>query len=75
MALLVLSDLPAAAQTPAGFATNLDPLFHGVLARPGNLANTVQYAADATQAGDIESAISTYEQLVFYNPEPVAHAI
>jgi tetratricopeptide (TPR) repeat protein len=68
MALLVLSGLPAAAQAPAGFTTNLDPLFQGVLAQPGNLGNTVQYAADAAQAGDIESAISAYDQLLFYNP-------
>jgi len=39
-----------------------------VLAHPGNLDNTIQYAASAATQGDIESAISTYEQLRFYNP-------
>jgi hypothetical protein len=69
--MLALSALPAAAQAPFGLTTNfgaLDPLFHGVLTQPGNLGNTTQYAIDAARAGDIESAISTYEQLVFYNP-------
>jgi hypothetical protein len=68
MALLVLSGLSAAAQLAPGFAGgNLDPLFQGMLARPSDLNNTLQYAA-AAPAGDIESAIGTYEQLLFYNP-------
>jgi hypothetical protein len=35
--------------------------------RPSDLTNTLQYAAYAS-ADDIESAIGTYEQLLFYNP-------
>ena len=35
--------------------------------RPGDLNTTLQYAALAP-SGDVESAISTYEQLLFYNP-------
>ena len=38
-----------------------------MLARPSDLNNTLQYAASAS-VNDIESAISTYEQLLFYNP-------
>ena len=45
----------------------LNPLFQGILAQPSNLNNTLQYAALAPSR-DIESAISTYEQLLFYNP-------
>jgi hypothetical protein len=69
VALLALLEVSASAQTASDFAQNLNPLFQGVLARPGDLANTQQYAAGASQAGDIESAISTYEQLLFYNPK------
>jgi hypothetical protein len=69
IALLALSEVSASAQTASDFAQNLNPLFQGVLARPGNLSNTEQYAAGASQAGDIESSISTYEQLLFYNPK------
>jgi len=65
--LLVVSALSAAAQTPSDFARNLSPLFGGILARPSDLNNTLQYAAGAS-ADDIESAIGTYEQLLFYNP-------
>jgi hypothetical protein len=67
MAWLALSAAAASAQTGSGFAGNLEPLFQGILARPSDLANTLQYAARAP-AGDVESAISTYEQLLFYNP-------
>jgi hypothetical protein len=68
LVLLAVSGLPASAQTTSGLANDLNPLFQGILTRPSNLNNTVQYAAGAAQAGDTESAISTYEQLVFYNP-------
>jgi len=61
--------MPAAAQTASDFAQTINPLFQGVLTRPGNLDNTMRYAASASQAGDIESTISTYEQLLFYNPK------
>jgi hypothetical protein len=64
---LALSGISASAQTSSGVAGNLDPLFQGILARPSDLNNTLQYAALAP-AGDIESAISIYEQLLFYNP-------
>ena len=69
MALLGLSNISAVAQTATGFGATLDPLFQGVLTRPANLDNTLQYAAGSAAAGDIESAISAYEQLLFYNPK------
>jgi hypothetical protein len=62
--MLVLSGPPARAQTTSDL---MSPLFQGILAQPGNLDNTLKYAALAP-AGDVESAISTYEQLLFYNP-------
>jgi tetratricopeptide (TPR) repeat protein len=58
-----------ACRAESEFINSIDPLFAGVLARPGNLDNTIQYAASAAAQGDIESAISTYEQLRFYNPK------
>ena len=67
LALLAASSLTAAAQTAAGFAPALNPLFQTLLTRPSDLSNTLQYAALAP-ATDIESAISTHEQLLFYNP-------
>lgn len=48
-------------------ARNLDPAFQQILSRPSDLNNTLQYAASAS-GDDIESAIGTYEQLLFYNP-------
>jgi hypothetical protein len=69
LTLLLLSGVAAFAQNAPGFTAALDPLFQGVLTRPANLDNTLQYAAGAAQAGDIESAISAYEQLLFYNPK------
>jgi len=65
--LLVLSALSASAQSASDFAGNPSPLFQGILARPSDLNNTLQYAASSS-ADDIESAIGTYEQLLFYNP-------
>ena len=65
--LLVLSTLLASAQTPSDFTGNFSPLYQGLLSRPSDLTNTLQYAA-AASADDIESAIGTYEQLLFYNP-------
>jgi tetratricopeptide (TPR) repeat protein len=67
LAALVLSNLPASAQTTSALGRDLNPLFQGILTRPSDLNNTLQYAAQAP-ASDIESAISTYEQLLFYNP-------
>jgi len=67
--LLAFSVISASAQTASDFIKNVDPLFQGVLARPDDINNTLQYAASASQSGDIESAISTYEQLLFYNPK------
>jgi tetratricopeptide (TPR) repeat protein len=67
--LLGLSTTFSSAQTTIGFGGTLDPLFQGVLARPANLANTLQYASSSQTDGDIESAISAYEQLLFYNPK------
>lgn len=67
-ALLLASTLSVLAQTPSGFGGDLNPLFQGILSRPSDLSNTLQYAALA-QSSDIESAIGTYEQLLFYNPK------
>ena len=66
--MLALWPASAIAQTPSDFTGNLAPLYQGVLARPSDLNNTLQYAAGAS-ADDIESAIGTYEQLLFYNPK------
>jgi len=67
IALLGLWTTAASAQTSPDFAGNLNPLFQANLARPSDFNNTLQYAASAS-ANDIESAIGTYEQLLFYNP-------
>jgi hypothetical protein len=55
------------AQTPADFSGTLNPLFLANLTQPTDLNNALQYAASAS-VDDIESAIGTYEQLLFYNP-------
>jgi hypothetical protein len=68
-ALLVTLTATVCAQSSSDFFNNVDPLFSGVLAHPGNLENTIPYGATAAAHGDIESAISTYEQLRFYNPK------
>jgi hypothetical protein len=57
----------ASAQNFADFAGSLNPLFLTNLTRPSDLNNTLQYAATAS-VDDVESAIGTYEQLLFYNP-------
>jgi hypothetical protein len=57
----------ASAQTFADFSGTLNPLFLANLTRPSDLSNALQYAATAS-VDDIESAIGTYEQLLFYNP-------
>ena len=67
-ALVVALTATVPAQSGPDFLNNTNPLFAGVVAHPGNLDNTIQYAASAATQGDIESAISTYEQLRFYNP-------
>jgi len=69
-AALVLSGAAALAQQPTIYdlSGNLNPLFQGVLARPSDLDNTQLYAVTAANGPDTESAISTYEQLLFYNP-------
>jgi tetratricopeptide (TPR) repeat protein len=69
IALLGLSAISASAQTGSDFATTTNPLFQALLARPADPNNPLQYAAGAAAAGDIESAISAYEQLLFYNPK------
>jgi tetratricopeptide (TPR) repeat protein len=68
--LLAVSSLSASAQTPFGETSfdNLNPLFQSVLANPSNLDNTVQYAGSAANGADPETAISTFDQLLFYNP-------
>jgi len=55
------------AQTSADFSGTLNPLFLANLAQPSDISNALQYAASAS-VDDIESAIGTYEQLLFYNP-------
>ncbi|HEX3989739.1 MAG TPA: hypothetical protein VHX39_01070 [Acetobacteraceae bacterium] len=65
---LVLSGVTASAQSASDVAGNIDPLFQGLLAQPASFDNTLKYGVSATQAGDIESAIGTFEQLLFYNP-------
>jgi hypothetical protein len=67
---ILLGLLPeaAVAQTPSDFAGNVGPVYQAILARPSDLTNTLQYAANAS-ADDIESAIGSYEQLLFYNPK------
>jgi tetratricopeptide (TPR) repeat protein len=64
--LLAVSAGTATAQPISDY--NLDPLFQRLLARPSDLGNTLTYAAGIIRTDDIESAISTYEQLLFYNP-------
>ena len=71
LALLFVSGQSASAQSPSGFGGDLSPFFQGILTRPSDLNNTLQYAALAPSS-DIESAISTYEQLLFYNPHLAA---
>lgn len=71
-ALLIALTVTAFGQGASDFTKDIDPLFAGVLAQPGNLGNTIQYAAASANRGDIESAISTYEQLRFYNPRLAA---
>jgi hypothetical protein len=71
-AIVIALTAPVFAQSGSDFIKNIDPLFAGVMARPGNFDNTIQYAASAAARGDIESAISAYEQLRFYNPKLAA---
>ncbi len=54
IAVLVLSEVSASGQTTSDLARSLDPMFQGLLARPGNLANTLQYAAGVAQTDDTE---------------------
>lgn len=70
--IIVAFTATVSAQSGSDFLNNIDPLFAGVVAHPGNLDNTIAYAASAAAHGDIESAISTYEQLRFYNPRLAA---
>jgi tetratricopeptide (TPR) repeat protein len=71
LALLFVSGQSVSAQSPSGFGGDLNPLFQGILTRPSDLNNTLQYAALAPSS-DVEAAISTYEQLLFYNPHLAA---
>ena len=67
MLLLAVSS-SAFAQTISDLARDVDPLFQRVLTNPSDLNNELKYAFDVTQSGDIESAISAHERLLFYNP-------
>ena len=62
----------AFSQSAFEFTKSTDPLFASVLTHPANLSNTIQYAVTAASHGDIESAISAYEQLHFYDPKLAA---
>lgn len=68
IAVLSLAVGSASAQTASDLVRNQGSLFQEMLARPSDLNNTLQYAVNAA-AGDIESAIGAYEQLLFYNPK------
>jgi tetratricopeptide (TPR) repeat protein len=70
--LLVAWTVAAFGQSAFDFTKSTDPLFASVLTQPANLSNTIQYAVTAASHGDIESAISAYEQLRFYNPKLAA---
>jgi hypothetical protein len=59
---------PASAQAISELAKNLDPNFQSILAEPSNVSAEIKYAVGATQGGDIEIAISSFERLLFYNP-------
>jgi tetratricopeptide (TPR) repeat protein len=61
------STCSSSAQAISELARDADPLFRRMLTNPADVDNTLQRAVDVTKAGDIESAISTYEQLLFYN--------
>jgi hypothetical protein len=65
---LAISIGSAGAQTISELARDVDPLFQSMLTSPSDLDSTLKYAVGVMQTGDIESAISTYEQLLFYNP-------
>ena len=67
LVLLGLWSGAARAQTGTAIGGTLNPLFLANLERPSDLTNTLQFAAAASD-NDIESAIGTYEQLLFYNP-------
>ncbi len=60
---------PASAQAISEQAKNLDPAFQTILTNPANLDAVLTYAASVTQTADVESAISTFERLLFYNPK------
>ncbi len=47
----------------------LDAAFAEVLKDPTNLDKTYAYAQLATEAGDYEAAITSYERLLLYNPD------
>jgi hypothetical protein len=69
---LAVSTGSSSAQEISELARNVDPLFQRLLVAPSDIDNTLKYAVGSTQAGDTESAISTYEQLLFYNPSASA---
>jgi tetratricopeptide (TPR) repeat protein len=71
-ALVIAATVAASGQSGPGFAGNVDPLFEGMLNRPTDINNAIQYATSSAASGDIESAISTYEQLRYYNPKVAA---
>ena len=72
--LLIAFTITALGQSAWDFTKTTDPLFAGVLIHPGSLANTIDYATASATRGDIESAISAFEQLRFYNPRLGRHA-
>ena len=60
---------PAAAQTASPFGANLDPSFQTAFGHPASLDAALTYAAGVSQTADVESSISTFERLLFYNPK------
>jgi len=65
---LAICSVAASAQTLSELARDVNPLFQRLIASPAEIDNAVKYAVGTAQAGDIESAISVREQLLFYNP-------
>jgi hypothetical protein len=54
VALLIAFTITALGQSAWDFTKTTDPLFAGVLAHPGSLANTIDYATASATRGDIE---------------------
>ena len=60
---------PAAAQGMSPFGPNVDTGFQTAFSHPASLDAVLTYGAGVTQTADVESSISTFERLLFYNPK------